>query len=114
MPSDWREAVYYRYWMHLTHHDVPAHYGIRTKDYKLIFFYGLPLDAEGALEPATTPSWELYDLRNDPWESINRYADPNYATIAEHLKRDLLALKANIGDTDDRYPALMQARASHW
>ncbi|MEM6644955.1 MAG: sulfatase [Bacteroidota bacterium] len=113
-PDDWREAVYYRYWMHLTHHDVPAHYGIRTKDYKLIFFYGLPLDAEGALEPATTPSWELYDLRTDPWESVNRYADPNYAEVAQQLKRDLLALKARTGDTDDRYPALMQVRADHW
>ena len=35
-----RDAHYYRYWMHMEHHDIPAHFGIRTKDYKLIFFYG--------------------------------------------------------------------------
>ena len=35
--DEWREGTYYRYWMHLVHHDVPAHFGIRTKDYKLIF-----------------------------------------------------------------------------
>ena len=23
--------MYYRYWMHLADHDVPAHYGVRTK-----------------------------------------------------------------------------------
>ncbi|MEN0050792.1 MAG: sulfatase-like hydrolase/transferase, partial [Bacteroidota bacterium] len=38
-PEDWREGTYYRYWMHLVHHDVPAHFGIRTNDYKLIFYY---------------------------------------------------------------------------
>ena len=27
--------------MHLTHHDNPAHFGVRTKDFKLIFFYGV-------------------------------------------------------------------------
>ncbi|MCB0109782.1 MAG: sulfatase, partial [Caldilineaceae bacterium] len=29
-PTDWREAMYYRYWMHKAHHNVYAHYGIRT------------------------------------------------------------------------------------
>lgn len=46
-PADWPDAAYYRYWMHMAHHDNPAHYGIRTRDLKLIFFYGLPLDAPG-------------------------------------------------------------------
>ena len=50
-PADWRKATYYRYWMHMAHHDNPAHYGIRTEDFKLIFFYGLPLDAPGAAGP---------------------------------------------------------------
>ena len=33
-PEDWRDAMYYRYWMHKTHHNVYAHYGIRTHRYK--------------------------------------------------------------------------------
>jgi N-acetylglucosamine-6-sulfatase len=40
-PQDWRKATYYRYWMHMAHaHVNPAHFGVRTKNYKLIFFYG--------------------------------------------------------------------------
>ena len=40
-PKDWKKAAYYRYWMHMAHHDNPAHIAIRTKRYKLIFFYGI-------------------------------------------------------------------------
>jgi hypothetical protein len=29
-PSDWRQSMYYRYWMHMTEHGVPAHYGVRS------------------------------------------------------------------------------------
>ena len=42
-PGQWRDAVYYRYWMHLAHHHIPAHYGVRDVRYKLAFFYSLPL-----------------------------------------------------------------------
>ncbi|MEM7785488.1 MAG: sulfatase-like hydrolase/transferase, partial [Planctomycetota bacterium] len=31
-PQDWKQAAYYRYWMHMAHHDNPGHVGIRTKD----------------------------------------------------------------------------------
>jgi arylsulfatase A-like enzyme len=33
-------SLYYRYRMHLTHHDIPAHFGVRTETSKLIFYYG--------------------------------------------------------------------------
>ena len=40
-PADWRTSTYYRYWMHMAHSlEVPAHFGLRTERYKLIFFYG--------------------------------------------------------------------------
>ncbi|WP_339731584.1 sulfatase [uncultured Gimesia sp.] len=105
-PADWPEATYYRYWMHMTHHDNPAHYGIRTKDYKLIFFYGLPLDAPGALKTPTPPHWELYDLKKDPYEMQNVIADPVYAPIVKKLKQQLKQLKQQVGDTDERFPEL--------
>jgi arylsulfatase A-like enzyme len=113
-PADWRTGIYYRYWMHMAHHDNPAHYGIRTADHKLIFYYGLPLDASGAVKKATTPGWELYDLRKDPHETKNVHADPAYAAIAAKLKTDLLRLKSEIGDTDEKYPELMKVRELHW
>ena len=94
----------------MAHHDNPAHYGIRTKDYKLIFFYGLPLDAAGAQKTPTTPGWELYDLRNDPEELRNVYDDPAYADTTLRLKAELLELKRKIGDTDDKYPELAKRR----
>jgi len=105
-PADWPTASYYRYWMHMTHHDNPAHYGIRTKDFKLIFFYGLPLDAPGALPEPTEPYWELYDLRNDPHEMNNVIADPAYADKLTELKTQLFELKTKVGDTDEKYPEL--------
>ena len=61
--------MYYRYWMHRAHFNIPAHYGIRTERYKLIFYYGLPLDASGAFEVSTTPEWELFDLSSNPIDS---------------------------------------------
>ncbi|MDP3072444.1 MAG: sulfatase [Opitutaceae bacterium] len=107
-PADWRTATYYRYWMHMTHHDNPAHYGIRTQDFKLIFFYGLPLDATGALKTPTKPGWELYDLRQDPDERRNVFADPAYAATVTRLQAELRKVKQEIGDTDDRYPELLK------
>ena len=114
VPADWPTSTYYRYWMHMTHHDNPAHYGVRTKDYKLIFFYGLPLDAKGALKNPTTPGWELYDLRKDPEELHNVYADPAYAATVAQLKMELLRLKEQVGDRDEKYPSLMAVRERAW
>ena len=107
-PADWRHIVYNRYWMHMEHHDNPAHYGIRTQEHKLIFFYGLPLDANGAQPYVTPPGWELYDLVRDPHELNNVYNDPEYAEVAARLKSELFALKRETGDTDEQYPELQE------
>jgi arylsulfatase A-like enzyme len=111
-PADWREAMYYRYWMHGNGARRPAHYGVRTDRYKLIFFYGLPLD-QTENEP-TPAGWELYDLAKDPHEVDNVYNDPVYADTVAHLKEELLRLKRALGDTDDAYPTLMERRRTHW
>ena len=107
-PDDWPEATYYRYWMHMAHHDNPAHYGIRTKDYKLIFFYGLPLDAAGAKPEPTEPHWELYDLRDDPHEMKNVVENAAYADVARDLKEQLAKLKKEVGDVDEAFPELQR------
>lgn len=116
--DDWRNATYYRYWLHMTHHDNPAHYGVRTATHKLIFFYGLPLGVPGLNKKTgvvpTEPHWELYDLNKDPKEMDNLYGKPGQEEITAKLKEKLLALKAEIGDTDDKYPELMKLRESAW
>jgi arylsulfatase A-like enzyme len=111
-PDDWRSAMYYRYWMHANGARRPAHYGIRTDRYKLIFFYGLPLDQTN--NKPTKPGWELYDLQKDPRELDNVYGDPAYQNVVKRLKRKLLEKKQQLGDTDAKYPALMQLREEHW
>ena len=115
-PNEWRDAVYYRYWMHLAHHHIPGHYGVRDNRYKLAFFYGLPLDAslgKGDFGP-TTAGWELYDLEADPQEVNNVYGNPEYAPVAERLKKTLLQLKEQYGDVDEKYPELIKIRNEHW
>ncbi|HAX96099.1 MAG TPA: acetylglucosamine-6-sulfatase [Prolixibacteraceae bacterium] len=99
-----REAVYFRYWMHLAHrHHNPAHYGIRTKRWKLILYYGLPLDVSGAGKEETPAGWELYDMVNDPCELKNLYEMQAYRQIAEKLKVQLAEMKQKLRDEDDQY-----------
>ncbi|QCT03635.1 mucin-desulfating sulfatase (N-acetylglucosamine-6-sulfatase) [Paenibacillus algicola] len=104
-----RSSIYFRYWMHLAHkHDNPAHYGIRTKEYKLIYYYGLPLDASGALQTPTPTGWELYDMVADPYELCNLYEDTRYADVIQSLKEKLGQLKAFYHDDDLQYPELLE------
>jgi N-acetylglucosamine-6-sulfatase len=111
-PDDWPTAMYYRYWMHMAHHGAPAHYGIRTRRYKLIFFYGLPMDASYVDEP-TPPGWELYDTERDPDETHNVYDDPDYQDVVDELMGELARLRQRYGDTDERYPQVAErARAT--
>jgi arylsulfatase A-like enzyme len=104
-----RETVYFRYWMHLAHGlHVPAHYGIRTDRWKLIFYYGLALDATGARNEKTPAGWELYDMTSDPFELHNLYGEPACARIAGELRKTLHEAKQQYGDTDEQYPELRE------
>ena len=107
-PPDWRQSMYYRYWMNEAHHNVAAHYGIRTRQYKLIYYYYDGCGQKGARGPIQKgdprcikdhpPEWELFDLELDPNEMNNVIDDPAYADIAEKLKNELHRLQADIGD----------------
>jgi arylsulfatase A-like enzyme len=85
-PNGWRKSMYYRYY-HPGHHNVAAHYGVRTDRYKLIYFNKLD-------------QWELYDLRKDPLETRNIYADPAYAGLVNKLKAEMYRLKRELKDED--------------
>ena len=103
-PEDWRQSIYYHYWQHLLHRDVAAHYGIRSKDRKLIFYYGLPL-GQTDYEP-TEPEWEMFDLEKDPGEMKNVYGDPEYQSEIVDLKKELIQLQDLYDDRGQQYPEL--------
>ena len=100
-PDDWRESMYYRYWMHRTHHNVYAHYGIRTRRHKLIYYYADPLGTMGSLDGKFTPEWELFDLEADPYELNNVVDAPENAGLVASLKAEMHQLQADVGD--ERY-----------
>jgi arylsulfatase A-like enzyme len=95
----WRNGMYYRYWMHLAQHNVYSHYGIRTKDYKLIFYYAEACGQEGALDDPRWQEWELFDLKKDPCEMNNVYNNPAYADVVADLKKELTELQNEVGDS---------------
>lgn len=95
-PKRWRQSMYYRYWTH--EHTRPANLGIRNHRYKLIYFYGDPLDATGSEKEPMPPTWEFYDLKNDPSEDINHYATPKYRRVVRKLKKEINKLALEFGD----------------
>lgn len=127
-PEDWQKSTYYRYWMHMAHkHGNPAHFGIRTKQYKLIFFYGrywVDTDDPNAkwnkeswgndFSRNTPAAWELYDLSKDPNEMNNVYSDPAYKGVVADLKQQLIELRENLNETDKNYPHIQKVIDEHW
>lgn len=93
-PPDWRDAMYYHYWTHQK--ERPSHYGIRTRYYKLIYYYGLV-----RMNRKPEECWELYDLSADPREFINQYDNPRYKDVIANLKRRLIELRRHYKDTED-------------
>ncbi|NME66809.1 sulfatase family protein [Flammeovirga aprica] len=88
IPTDWRTATYYHYYEYPSWHSVKRHYGIRTKDYKLIHFYN------------DVDEWELYDLKNDPNEMQNVAQNPEYSAILAELVTTLNNVQSQYQDED--------------
>ncbi|MCK5852613.1 DUF4976 domain-containing protein, partial [bacterium] len=78
-PADWRDSLYYHYYMEEAH-GVTPHYGIRTDRYKLINFY-------------KNNEWEFYDLEKDPDEMNNIYGNPKYEKKITEMKKELKRLR---------------------
>lgn len=100
-PDNWRDGMYYRYWMHKADHNVYSHYGIRTKRYKLIYYYSDALGQDGAIDETYEPEWELFDMEKDPREMKNVYSHPDYQEIVKELKDEMHRLQSEVGD--ERY-----------
>ena len=86
-PVDWRTSMYYRYYHDPGDHNTRAHYGVRTRTHKLIYFW-------------KKDQWELFDLVNDPFELHNLYGEPGQEALAAALKLELARLKRELRDED--------------
>jgi arylsulfatase A-like enzyme len=82
-----RDELYYHYYEFPLWHHVYPHLGIRTKDYKLMYFY-------------TINEWEFYDLKNDPDEMRNGMNNPVYQGEIESLKKRLVKAAERYGDEE--------------
>lgn len=83
-PTDWRTAMFYRYYQGT---GVPLHYGVRNKRYKLLRFH-------------QTDEWEMYDLHKDPLELKNLYDRPEHAELQQRLKSQMARLINQVKITD--------------
>ena len=91
-----RDYIYYRYWQH----DIkrPAHLGIRSKNFKLIYNYGEGLGKSGTNQTKTSPNWEFYDLILDPGENKNNINNPIYKDKINLLHSQLIIEKRKAKD----------------
>lgn len=113
IPRDWRDKMYYRYYAHSLNR--PAHLGIRTDRFKLIFYYGLSLGFKGTYtDQATPPAWEFYDLKNDPFELKNQYNNPQFKTTIMGLKKDLVELREKYGDLQTDGAEMKKVIQENW
>ncbi len=89
-PKQWRTAIYNHYFEDRKDSPLPVqrHYGIRTKRYKLIHFYG------------GKAHWELFDLKNDPIEMKNLYDTPEHKRLIKDLKAELVQLREKYKDNE--------------
>jgi N-acetylglucosamine-6-sulfatase len=120
--KEWRTETYYRYWMHMAHNlGNPAHFGIRTKKYKLIFFYGVDYEDPprtdywgSQADIVTPPGWEFYDMEKDPKEMNNVYGNAEYSEVIVDLKQRLAKTRSELNETDAHYPHIQAIIDKHW
>jgi arylsulfatase A-like enzyme len=86
-PAEWRTAMYYRYYHDPGDHNTRAHYGVRTRTHKLIYFW-------------KKDQWELFDLGKDPYELHNLYGERGLDSLTADLKQQLAKLKQDLRDDD--------------
>ena len=74
---EWRDSVIYEYYWEWNYPQTPTMFGLRTDQFKYIFYYGL---------------WEndeLFDLVADPYEENNLALQPGYRAQVNELRREL-------------------------
>lgn len=90
-PQNWRTSMYYHYYEFASEHWVQPHYGIRTENYKLIYYYQVN-------------EWELFNLKYDPDEMDNLFewrgfrVNPHYKLTTDDLVNQLKSLRKHYKD----------------
>jgi arylsulfatase A-like enzyme len=75
--TKWKDKIFYEYYWERAFPMTPTTFGIRTDQYKYIYYWGV-WDME-----------ELYDLKNDPNEMHNLIHDPKYKDMIKELNNEL-------------------------
>lgn len=83
-PADWRTDAYYHFHGTST---IPEHFGIRTKEHKLLHF---PNYGSGGY-------WEQFDLAEDPEELRNIYGNPLKREMTDQLREVLDRRRERVG-----------------
>jgi N-acetylglucosamine-6-sulfatase len=83
--TEWRDYFLYVYYWEKNFPQSPTVFSLRGDRYKYITYYGL-WDAD-----------ELYDLQNDPDETINLCYDPAYAGIVGEMEARLYEMMDELG-----------------
>ena len=99
--EEFRELLYYHYYDFPAFHMVKKHYGISSKQYKLIHFYD------------NIDQWEFYDLSQDPDEVSNLIDHPNYANRIEKMKIQLDSIQSAYGVTDKEFEVAPKNRVEN-
>jgi arylsulfatase A-like enzyme len=86
-PGNWRKSIYYHYYEFPQPHHVYPHIGVRTAEFKLVYYY-------------TLKEWELFDLKKDPHELKNLYDNPSHAQTREKLTGELRRLQSELKDPE--------------
>ena len=88
-PVEWRKEWLYEYYEYPWWGEIPPFRGIRTDQYKYVFWYSRwPWERE------------LYDLHTDPNEMHNLANDPQYADLIEQLHERMQELRRETNDPD--------------
>src|SRR5699024_4337513 len=85
-------------------HHAPAHYGVRTRRYKYIHYYGDGLGARGSSDRIFAQEFELYDLASDPQALANRADGPEDASALGQLREALARLQGRYQDLPYQRP----------
>lgn len=78
--ADWRKAIYYAYYENAAVHAVPIHDGVRTENFKLMYF-------------PRGNQYQMFDLKADPHEMTSVHNNPTYSTIFKGLQQQLHDLR---------------------